>query len=108
MPTVTASTANVPLGGGAAGWGEPAARAVPRGRRAEAEAVSLRIGLVEGCDRFTGQLARTPQTVFEAVGRETVKGCKPGEVSRAAPALLGDREELLSEKVLNYAVRGAQ
>ena len=37
-----------------------------------------------------------------------LKGCKPGEVSRETLVLLDDIEELLSEKVLNYAVRGAQ
>ncbi|MEU6529471.1 TetR/AcrR family transcriptional regulator [Streptomyces sp. NPDC046928] len=133
--------------------GESAARAVLRELRAEVEAVSPRVGLMEGYDRFmrciqeapplrsrlwslrqeihddleatlreeTGaaagdplpgliasQLAWIHQTVFEAVGREMVKGRKPGEVSRETLALLDDVEELLSEKVLNYAVRGAQ
>ncbi|MFE5190179.1 TetR/AcrR family transcriptional regulator [Streptomyces sp. NPDC056628] len=133
--------------------GESAARAVLRELRAEVEAVSPRVGLMEGYDRFmrciqeapplrsrlwslqqevhddleatlreetgaaagdplpgliAGQLAWIRQTVFEAVGREMVKGRKPGEVSRETLALLDDVEELLSEKVLNYAVRSAQ
>ncbi|MFE0440413.1 TetR/AcrR family transcriptional regulator [Streptomyces nigra] len=133
--------------------GESAARAVLRELRADVEAVSPRIGLMEGYDRFmrciheapplrsrlwslqqeihddldatlredtgadagdplpgliAGQLAWIHHTVFTAVGREMLKGRKPGEVSREALVLLDDIEELLSEKVLNYAVRGAQ
>lgn len=42
------------------------------------------------------------------IGREMVKGRNPREVSREVLALLDDIEELLSEKVLNYAVRGAE
>jgi len=57
---------------------------------------------------IAGQLAWIHHTVFTAVGREMLKGCKPGEVSRETLVLLDDIEELLSEKVLNYAVRGAQ
>ncbi len=34
-------------------------------------------------------------------------GGKPSEVSRDVLLLLDEMEELLSEKVLNYAVRGA-
>ncbi len=36
-----------------------------------------------------------------------VAGGKPSEVSRDVLSLLDEMEELLSEKVLNYAVRGA-
>lgn len=131
--------------------GESAARAVLRELRADVEAVSPRIGLMEGYDRFmrciheapplrsrlwslqqeihddleatlredtgadagdplpgliAGQLAWIHHTVFTAVGREMLKGRKPGEVSRETLVLLDDIEELLSEKVLNYAVRG--
>ncbi|MBQ0995927.1 TetR/AcrR family transcriptional regulator [Streptomyces nigra] len=57
---------------------------------------------------IAGQLAWIHHTVFTAVGREMLKGRKPGEVSRETLVLLDDIEELLSEKVLNYAVRGAQ
>lgn len=131
--------------------GESAARAVLRELRGEVEAVSPRVGLMEGYDRFmrviheapplrsrlwslqqeirdhleatlreetgadpadplpgliAGQIAWIHQTVFVAIGREMVAGRKPDEVSREALVLLDDIEELLSEKVLNYAVRG--
>lgn len=133
--------------------GESAARAVLRELRAEAEAVSPRIGLMEGYDRFmrviheaptlrsrlwslqqeindhleatlraevraadadrlpglvAGQIAWTHQTVFVSVGREMLKGRNPDEVSREVLVLLDDIEDLLGEKVLNYAVRGAE
>lgn len=133
--------------------GESAARAVLREMRAEAEAVSPRLGLMEGYDRFmrviheapplrsrlwslqqeihdhleatlreeagacagdplpgliAGQIAWIHQTVFVAVGREMLKGRNPDEVSREMLVLLDDIEELLSEKVLNYAVRGVE
>ncbi len=42
------------------------------------------------------------------IGREMMTGRKPGEVSREVLVLLDDMEELLSGKVLNYAVRGAE
>lgn len=121
--------------------------------RAEAEAVSPRLGLMEGYDRFmrviheapplrsrlwslqqeihdhleatlreeagasdgaplpgliAGQISWIHQTVFVAVGREMLKGCNPDEVPRQMLVLLDDNEELLSEKVLNYAVRGVE
>ncbi|MFJ8462377.1 TetR/AcrR family transcriptional regulator [Streptomyces swartbergensis] len=133
--------------------GEPAARAVLRELRAEIEAVSPRLGLIEGYDRFmrcieeapplrsrlwsiqqevqdnleatlreetgsedgdplpgliAGQICWVHGTVFAAIGREMVKGRNPDEVSREMLVLLDDIEELLSEKVLNYAVRGAR
>ncbi|MGV9450372.1 TetR/AcrR family transcriptional regulator [Streptomyces sp. NPDC003635] len=133
--------------------GESAARAVLRELRAEAEAVSPRIGLMEGYDRFmrviheaptlrsrlwslqqeindhleatlraevrasdadrlpglvAGQIAWTHHTVFVSVGREMLKGRNPDEVSREVLVLLDDIEDLLGEKVLNYAVRGAE
>jgi hypothetical protein len=37
-----------------------------------------------------------------------VKERNPGEVSREVLVLLDDIEDLLSEKVLNYAVRGTE
>jgi hypothetical protein len=37
-----------------------------------------------------------------------VKGRNPGEVSREVLVLLDDMEELLGEKVLNYAVRSTE
>jgi AcrR family transcriptional regulator len=132
--------------------GESATRAVLRELRAEIEAVSPRIGLIEGYDRFmrcideapplrsrlwsmqqelqdnleatlreetrapagdplptliAGQICWIHSTVFAAIGREMVKGRNPDEVSREMLLVLDDIEELLSEKVLNYAVRGA-
>jgi AcrR family transcriptional regulator len=133
--------------------GESAARAVLRELRAEVEAVSPRVGLMEGYDRFmrviqeapplrsrlwslqqevqdrleaalreeagaadgdplpglmAGQISWIHQTVFAAVGREMIAGRNPDEVSREVLVLLDGIEELLSEKVLNYAVRGTQ
>ncbi len=43
-----------------------------------------------------------------AIGREMAKGRNPDEVSREMLVLLDDIEELLSENVLNYAVREAE
>ncbi len=130
--------------------GESATRAVLRELRAETEAVSPRMGLIEGYDRFmrcideapplrsrlwsiqqelqdnleatlreeagagdddplpgliAGQICWIHGTVFVAIGREMVKGRNPDEVSREMLVLLDGIEELLSEKVLNYAVR---
>ncbi|MFD8226489.1 TetR/AcrR family transcriptional regulator [Streptomyces massasporeus] len=132
--------------------GESATRAVLRELRAEIEAVSPRMGLIEGYDRFmrcieeapplrsrlwsmqqelqdnleatlreetgatagdplpgliAGQICWVHGTLFVAIGREMVKGRNPDEVSREMLAVLDDIEELLGEKVLNYAVRGA-
>ncbi|MGA5900511.1 TetR/AcrR family transcriptional regulator [Streptomyces venetus] len=133
--------------------GESAARAVLRELRAETEAVSPHMGLIEGYDRFmrcieeapplrsrlwsmqqelqdnleatlreetganvgdrlpgliAGQICWVHGTLFVAIGREMVKGRNPDEVSREMLVFLDDIEELLSEKVLNYAVRGAE
>nr|BFD82663.1 TetR/AcrR family transcriptional regulator [Streptomyces sp. Xyl84] len=133
--------------------GESAARAVLRELRAEAEAVSPRIGLFSGYAPFmrvieaapalrsrlwalgqevqatleqalreetgaadedplpglmAGQIAWLHGTVMASVGREMLKERSPQEVSREVLGLLDDMEDLLSEKVLNYAVRGAQ
>ncbi|MEU5316911.1 TetR/AcrR family transcriptional regulator [Streptomyces sp. NPDC047461] len=130
--------------------GESAARAVLRELRAEAEAVSPRIGLMTGYDRFmrciheapplrsrlwslqqeihdhleatlreatgadgadplpgliAGQICWVHSEVFVHIGREMVAGRNPDEVSREVLTLLDDIEELLSENVLNYAVR---
>ncbi|CAM5464240.1 TetR/AcrR family transcriptional regulator [Streptomyces griseomycini] len=131
--------------------GESAARAVLRELRAEIEAVSPRIGLMEGYDRFMRVIHESPQlrsrlwslqqeiqdhleatlreetgaapddplpglvagqicwmhgTVFVTIGREMVKGRAPAEVSREVLGLVDDIEELLSDGVLDYAVRG--
>ncbi|MEV5358672.1 TetR/AcrR family transcriptional regulator [Streptomyces sp. NPDC052693] len=133
--------------------GESAARAVLRELRAEVEAVSPRLGLIEGYDRFmrcieeapplrsrlwriqqevqenlettlreetraaagdplpgliAGQICWVHGTLFASIGREMARGRNPGEVSREMLGLLDDIEGLLSEQVLNYAVRGAE
>lgn len=131
--------------------GESAARAVLRELRGEVEAVSPRVGLMEGYDRFmrviheapalrsrlwslqqeihdtleaalreetgagaddplpdlmAGQICWIHQSVFVTIGREMLAGRKPAEVSREVLVLLDDIEDLLSDKVLGYAVRG--
>ncbi len=130
--------------------GESAARAVLRELRGEVEAVSPRVGLMAGYDRFmrciheapplrsrlwslqqeihdhleatlreetgafgadplpgliAGQICWVHSEVFVHIGREMVAGRNPDEVSREVLVLLDDIEELLSENVLNYAVR---
>ncbi|WP_181138928.1 hypothetical protein [Streptomyces sp. Ru72] len=47
-------------------------------------------------------------TAVAVTGREMVKGLDPREVSREVLELLHDIEELLSEKVLKYAVRAPE
>ncbi|MCW7945419.1 TetR family transcriptional regulator [Streptomyces hygroscopicus] len=133
--------------------GESAAAAVLRELRDEVQAVSPRVGLIEGYDRFmrvvhdapalrsrlwgiaqevlesldetlreevgasvgdplptliAGQINWVHQTVVAVIGREMMAGRNPGEVSREVLVLLDEMEELLSEKVLNYAVRAAE
>ncbi|GGN77246.1 TetR family transcriptional regulator [Streptomyces albiflavescens] len=133
--------------------GESAAAAVVRELREELEAVSPRLGLMDGYARFmrvihdapalrsrlwaisqevvdkleealreetgapaddplpglmAGQINWVHQTVMSVIGREMMAGRNPGEVSREVLVLLDDMEELLSEKVLNYAVRAAE
>jgi len=131
--------------------GESAAHAVLRELRADIEAVSPRVGLMEGYDRFMRVIHDSPQlrsrlwsvqqevqdnleavlreetgatpedplpglvagqicwihgTVFAAIGREMLKGRAPADVSREILVLVDDIEELLSDRVLGYAVRG--
>ncbi|MEU9958412.1 TetR/AcrR family transcriptional regulator [Streptomyces sp. NPDC050982] len=133
--------------------GESAAVAVLRELREEVEAVSPRVGLMAGYDRFmrvihdapalrsrlwslqqevhddleatlreetgadpddptpglmAGQIGWLHQTVMSTVGREMMACRDPSEVSREVLALLDGMEDLLSEKVLNYAVRAAE
>ncbi|EPD54533.1 TetR/AcrR family transcriptional regulator [Streptomyces sp. HGB0020] len=57
---------------------------------------------------IAGQLGWVHGTVMGVIGREMVKGRNPGEVSREVLVLLDDMEELLGEKVLNYAVRSTE
>lgn len=132
--------------------GESAAGAVLRELREEVEAVSPKIGLFEGYERFmrvihgaatlkarmwyvqqeqaehlvrtlreetgadegdllpllvAGQLNWVHATLMGYVGRAMLAGRKPAEVSREALALLDEIEDLLSEQVLNYAVRSS-
>lgn len=56
---------------------------------------------------MAGQINWLHGTVLAAIGGRMVAGGKPSEVSRDMLLLLDEMEELLSEKVLNYAVRGA-
>ncbi|MFG2095982.1 TetR/AcrR family transcriptional regulator [Streptomyces sp. NPDC048612] len=132
--------------------GESAAAAVLRELRDEVEAVSPRVGLVEGYDRFmrvvhgasalkarlwymqqethanleetlreetgaaagdplpglmAGQIGWVHESLMSWIAHEMIEGRKSVEVSREALALLDEMEELLGEKVLNYAVRAA-
>jgi AcrR family transcriptional regulator len=57
---------------------------------------------------IAGQLAWVNTTVMAVIGREMVKSRDPREVSREVLVLLDDIEDLLSDRVLNYAVRGAE
>ncbi|MGW0732832.1 TetR/AcrR family transcriptional regulator [Streptomyces sp. NPDC002851] len=56
---------------------------------------------------IAGQLSWAHQTVMGVIGRAMVNGGKPEIVSRDVLALLDEIEDLMSEKVLNYAVRAA-
>lgn len=47
-------------------------------------------------------------TLLGLIGREMMVGRSAGEVSREALGLLDDMEDLLSQKVLNYAVRAVE
>jgi AcrR family transcriptional regulator len=130
--------------------GESAAGAVLRELRGEVQAVSPRIGLMKGYDRFmrviheapalrsrlwslqqevhdnvtaalreetgaadgdplpdlmAGQICWIHETVFVTIGREMMAGREPAEVSREVLALIDDIEDLLGERVLDYAVR---
>ncbi|MGY5130245.1 TetR/AcrR family transcriptional regulator [Streptomyces nigrescens] len=132
--------------------GESAAAAVLRELREEVEAVSPRVGLMEGYDQFmrvvhgaptlkarlwymqqevhtnleetlreetgaaagdplpglmAGQIGWVHQSLMGWITHEMLDGRKPDEASREALVLLDEMEELLGEKVLNYAVRTA-
>ncbi|GAA2318231.1 TetR/AcrR family transcriptional regulator [Streptomyces kunmingensis] len=58
-------------------------------------------------DLIAGQIGWAHQTVMATIGRHMLAGGDPAEVSRQMLHVLDDIEELLSEKVLNYAVRDA-
>ncbi|MGW0550243.1 TetR/AcrR family transcriptional regulator [Streptomyces altiplanensis] len=55
-----------------------------------------------------GQLSWLQTMLMGCIGREMTAGREAAEVSREALVLLDEMEELLSEKVLNYAVRAAE
>ena len=57
---------------------------------------------------MAGQISWVHRPSWPSIGREMLAGRKPDEVSREALVLLDDMEDLLSEKVLNYAVRAAE
>ncbi|MGW7259218.1 TetR/AcrR family transcriptional regulator [Streptomyces sp. NPDC054834] len=66
-------------------------------------------GAADGDERpflIAGQISWVHGTVMAVIGREMLKGRNPNEVSREVLNLIDDMEELLGEKVLNYAVRG--
>ncbi|MFF4949188.1 TetR/AcrR family transcriptional regulator [Streptomyces chattanoogensis] len=54
---------------------------------------------------MAGQINWVHQSLMIAIGQEMTAGRKPDVVSREALVLLDEMEDLLSEKVLNYAVR---
>lgn len=58
-------------------------------------------------DLIAGQIGWVHQTVMAHIGRRMVEGGTPAEVSREMLGLLDEMEELLSGRVLNYAVRDA-
>ncbi|MFB6987557.1 TetR/AcrR family transcriptional regulator [Streptomyces sp. NPDC056178] len=55
-----------------------------------------------------GQLSWVQSTLTGYIGREMVAGRRAAEVSRDALVLLDEIEDLLGEKVLNYARRAAE
>lgn len=57
---------------------------------------------------IAGQLSWVHSTLMAWIGDEMTKCRKPAEVSRDALVLLDEMEDLLGEKVLNYAVRDAE
>ncbi|POX41218.1 TetR family transcriptional regulator [Streptomyces sp. Ru73] len=132
--------------------GESAAAAVLRELREEVEAVSPKVGLMAGYERFmkvihgsaalkarlwylqqeqaedlvhtlreetgagaddllpllvAGQLNWVHSTLMGYIGRAMTAGGTPSQVSRDALTLMDELEDLLSERVLNYAVRAA-
>lgn len=56
---------------------------------------------------MAGQIGWVHQILMATIGQEMIAGRKPEVVSREALVLLDEMEELLSERVLNYAVRAA-
>ncbi|AJP03846.1 TetR family transcriptional regulator [Streptomyces cyaneogriseus subsp. noncyanogenus] len=56
---------------------------------------------------MAGQINWLHSTLLATIGQRMIEGGRPVEVSREALVLLDEMEGLLSDKVLNYAVRGA-
>jgi AcrR family transcriptional regulator len=56
---------------------------------------------------MAGQINWLHSTLLATIGQRMIEGGRPSEVSREALVLLDEMEGLLSDKVLNYAVRGA-
>ncbi|MEV5545174.1 TetR/AcrR family transcriptional regulator [Streptomyces sp. NPDC052309] len=56
---------------------------------------------------MAGQINWLHGTVVATIGQRMLAGGKPAEVSREVLLMLDEMEGLLSERVLNYAVRGA-
>ncbi|CAM5685025.1 TetR/AcrR family transcriptional regulator [Streptomyces fumanus] len=56
---------------------------------------------------IAGQINWVHSTVMSAIGQRMLAGGTPSRVSRETLVLLDEMEDLLSEKVLNYAVRAA-
>ncbi|MGW1882961.1 TetR/AcrR family transcriptional regulator [Streptomyces sp. NPDC001970] len=54
---------------------------------------------------MAGQIDWVYETVMGAIGREMMAGRRPAEVSREVLGLIDEMEDLLSERVLGYAVR---
>jgi len=57
---------------------------------------------------MAGQISWLHSTVIAVIGERMLAGGRPSEVSREALVLLDEMEELLSPRVLTYAVRGAE
>ncbi|MEU0742459.1 TetR/AcrR family transcriptional regulator [Streptomyces sp. NPDC006134] len=57
---------------------------------------------------MAGQISWLHSTVMAGIGQRMLAGGTPTEVSREMLVLLDEMEGLLSEKVLTYAVRGAE
>ncbi|MEU7635659.1 MULTISPECIES: TetR/AcrR family transcriptional regulator [unclassified Streptomyces] len=57
---------------------------------------------------MAGQINWVHQTLIVTIAQEMMAGRNPAEVSREALVVLDEMEEVLSEKVLNYAVRAAR
>ncbi|WP_351223140.1 helix-turn-helix domain-containing protein [Streptomyces sp. NPDC002133] len=54
---------------------------------------------------MAGQIDWVYETAMGAIGREMMAGRRPAEVSREVLGLIDEMEDLLSERVLGYAVR---